>query len=143
MDYDWRGMRCLSFVISGSDDLNAFRHNLECHRQLADEFAVGLNGNVARAAHARCRAERDAACAFMCAAHGLREQAKVAEAAVRVDDADLERRRIESRARSNPQATAVPRRFADGRVGRLQRLAFYLDRELARRPVREVRESRV
>src|ERR1043166_4765329 len=129
---------------SVDDDLDAFRHYLEGHGQLADEFAVGLDGGVAIAADALGREEGDAGCALArAAAHGLREQAQVAQAAARVDDADLEGRRVEPRARRDLEAAAVPRRFADGRVGRRQRLAPNLDRELARLPSREVSEARV
>ena len=77
------------------------------------------------------------------AAHGLCEQAQVTETTVRVDDADLEGVRVEPRARGYLEAAAVPGRFADGRVCRRQPLAFDLDGELARLPVREVSESRV
>src|SRR5256714_11513121 len=89
-----------AFIILWNDDLDAFGDDLEGHRQFADEFAVGLNLHVARAAQARGRSERDAARPLVrAAAHGLREQAQVAQTAVRVYDADLEGVRVEPSAR--------------------------------------------
>src|SRR2546423_5067176 len=102
-----------TFLNLRDDDLDAFGDDLEGHRQFAEEFAIGLNLHVARAAQARGRAERDAARAFVsAAAHGEREQAQVAETAVRVDDADLEGGGVESRARGDLEAAAVPRGLA-------------------------------
>src|ERR1041384_7392417 len=69
---------------SRCEHLNRLRHDLKSHRQVADQFAVNLDGCVARCARV-CGADEVDAVDLVChafGAHRVCEQVKIAEAAV-------------------------------------------------------------
>src|ERR1051325_11801551 len=106
-----------AFITSSSYDFESFGRDLEGHGEFAYQLAVGLDCGLAHAAQARGVDVGDAGRADgRAAADCVREQAQVSEAAVRVDDADLEGVCVETRARSYAETLAVPRRLAPGRV---------------------------